>query len=211
MRYLTAEQHDIYSKWNNELAAQKVSLSLLSGLHRSIILFMSIGGLEDNILVVPPAGGGSKAAQGVLPRLGYTVVDMEIDESNNCVDKDKTLAKLTDTDVDFVFVSPSNTMKYTDFSWLKALKSDTILVFDATPYMSGILSGDLMSPLDMGFDIVIASLHSAEENTQNSLCCISEKAARGNICQRMLSSNDGYVHSITTEEAFEKLRHTYLP
>jgi glycine hydroxymethyltransferase len=196
---------NIYAKWNEKLKSKEVSLSLLSGLHASIILFMSIGGLGDSVLIVPPTGGGHSATRDILSRLGYEVFDMAVDNKNCCIDKEETIARMNEKKPNYVFVARSNCMEYEDFSWLNEIKSKPTLIFDASQYMSGILTGRLMSPFDMGFQIILSTLHKDFPGTQQALCAVSEAAIASGIYKRITAGYNSYVSSIHPEEIFNSV------
>ena len=58
---------------------------------------------------------------------------------------------------DYIFVDRSEGLYYEDFSWLKEIPC--VKVFDASQYVTNIMARDYTNPFDMGFDIILTSLH----------------------------------------------------
>ncbi len=165
----------IETKWKKALNADHISMSLLSGLHAHTITFMGIGNIGDKVILLPENAGGHHAARGILNRLGYIVEDMVIDIDHHCIDIDKTIAKIRHNHIKFLFVDRSDGLNYEDFSKLTS-SVDTCNIYDASQYITHILSNDYISPFDMGFHIMLSTLHKNFPGPQKAIIC--EKNAR---------------------------------
>lgn len=192
----------IYKKWNYRLNSGKITLALLSGLHASIILFMSLQNINNKVMILPVDGGGHFATRQILERLGYDVYDFKIDYKKYQIDIDATLSYANTINPDYIFVARSNSMQYDDFSWLNEIKSNPLKIFDASQYLAGILTQRFNSPFDMGFDIILSSLHKDFPGTQQALCAFSHKAIEMDLDKSILNNCSKYISSIHPMEIF---------
>lgn len=166
------EIRDIYQKWSNQLNVKHLSMRLLSGLHAHIILFMGLGKIGDTILLLPECAGGHYATKQILERLGYCVIEMIPDMENYCVDIVKTKELITQIKPDLIFVDRSEGLYYEDFTALLSdIPSSCGTIFDASQYLTNILERDFVSPFDMGFDIMMSTLHKNFPGPQKALVC----------------------------------------
>lgn len=166
------EIRNIYQRWSNQLNVKHLSMRLLSGLHAHIILFMGLGKIGDTILLLPETAGGHYATKQILDRLGYYVVEMIPDMENYCVDITKTQKLISQVKPDLMFVDRSEGLYYEDFSTLLSNLPYTCgTIFDASQYLTNILEKDFISPFDMGFDIMMSTLHKNFPGPQKALVC----------------------------------------
>lgn len=195
----TKEVKLIYSKWATALKAEALSMRLLSGLHAHIILFMNIGMVGDNILLLPEVCGGHFATKKILKRLGFNVFDMVPDMKNNSVDICRTKNLIRAKKIKFIFVDRSEGIYFEDFSYL--LKDEkTYNIFDSSHYLSNIITGDFMSPFDMGFNLIISTLHKNFPGTQKALVCTNKVDENWKL---ILDSMSSYVSNFHPQNIFE--------
>jgi len=148
----------IYSDWAVLLKSGSMSMRLLSGLHAHMIIFMGIGEIGDKVMLLPEEAGGHFATKGILQRLGYQVIDMAIDSVNHCVDIALTKEIIQRENPKIIFIDRSEGLCYEDFTVL--LKDvDAYKIFDASQYLTHIIADDYLHPFDMGFDLVVSTIH----------------------------------------------------
>lgn len=170
--HINFEIQNIYQQWSNQLNVKHLSMRLLSGLHAHIILFMGLGKIGDTILLLPESAGGHYATKQILERLGYHVIEMIPDTQNLCIDIVQTKKLMEQIKPDFIFVDRSEGLYYEDFSPLLIDIPHTCgTIFDASQYLTNILEKDFVSPFDMGFDIMMSTLHKNFPGPQKALVC----------------------------------------
>lgn len=171
---INADVFSIYELWANLLHAQFLSMRLLSGLHAHIVLFMSLTDIGDRVVVLPEKGGGHTSGVAILNRLGLDTMEMILDKPSMRVDVVQTKKLIEHHDPHVIFVDRSEGLIYEDFSWLREFKA--IKIFDASQYLTNIMCNDYKSPFDMGFDILLSTLHKNLPGPQRALvCCNHEK------------------------------------
>lgn len=189
--------HKIYHDWAKVLGVSQLSMRLLSGLHAHIIIFMAIGNIGDKVLLLPEVAGGHYATKGILERLGYHVVEMAVDYANHCINIPKTIKIINQEHPDFIFVDRSEGINYEDFSNLLAnVGNDVCSIFDASQYLTNIMYHDFLSPFEMGFDIVLSTLHKNFPGPQKALVCSKDNNIYWKRIQRGMSD---YVSSLHIE------------
>ena len=169
---INTEVREIYQKWQEQLNAKHLSMRLLSGLHAHIILFMGLGKIGDTLLLLPEIAGGHYASKQIFERLGYHVIEMIPDMKNYSIDIPKTKEIILKTRPNLIFVDRSEGLYYEDFTELiDNLPYECGTIFDASQYLTNILEHDFISPFDMGFDIMMATLHKNFPGPQKALVC----------------------------------------
>lgn len=156
--------------WSNLLQADHVSLRLLSGLHAHTITFMGIGKIGDTVLLLPAEAGGHHSANKILQRLGYSVIDMAVNYETHSIDMSATVEIIKQHQPEFIFVDRSDGLNYEDFSPLTGI-TDTCNIFDASQYLTHIISQQYKSPFQMGFQIMLSSLHKNFPGPQKAIIC----------------------------------------
>lgn len=190
------EIRDIYKQWSARLNVKHLSMRLLSGLHAHIILFMGLGKIGDTILLLPEIAGGHYATKQILERLGYRVIEMIPDFQNFCIDIDQTKELITQTNPDFIFVDRSEGLYYEDFtSLLSDVPSTCGKIFDASQYLTNVLEKDFSSPFDMGFDIMMSTLHKNFPGPQKALVCSKEDNPYWKSIEDAMSSYVSNLHA----------------
>jgi glycine hydroxymethyltransferase len=165
---LEADSRVVYEAWADALGAEDATLRILSGLHAHIVLFMAMARAGETVLLLPVEAGGHMSGKAILERLGLTTIDMIVDATEMRVDIDATLALCVDAPPDYVFVDRSEGLTFEDFSALAAIPIRRA-VFDASQYLTNIVSGDHPNPFDLGFDLVIGSIHKNFPGPQKAL------------------------------------------
>ena len=138
--------------------AAEGSFRLLSGLHAHTATFMSIGAIGQTVMLLPEEAGGHFCTHAILQRLGMRTVDLPTDAERMCIDRPATLALVERIRPDFVFVDRSEGLRYEDFAFVGELAGPTT-IFDASQYLTPILTGRYANPLRWGFDLMLFSLH----------------------------------------------------
>ena len=156
--------------WQNLLQADHVSLRLLSGLHAHTVTFMGIGKIGDTVLLLPAEAGGHHSAKKILQRLGYQIIDMAVDYENHSIDIPATIEIIKTQQPEFIFVDRSDGLNYEDFSPLTKVRN-TCNIFDASQYLTHIISQQYKSPFQMGFQIMLSSLHKNFPGPQKAIIC----------------------------------------
>lgn len=175
--------------WKKELGAQDVDLKSLSGLNAHLILFLCILRPGDKIIVLPEICGGHFATEQILKNIGATTYQMVPNYEKFCVDPQKTLQLIEDEEINYAFVDRSEGLYYEDFSWLNSNKR-CYKIFDASQYISSILCDHFINPFDMGFDMIITTLHKNYPGPQKGLLAV--KTIDG-VWEKYLSHAKTYI------------------
>lgn len=189
----------LYDNWERALGAKTSSFKLYSGLHAHIVLFMSIADIGDKVLIIPENAGGHYATAQILRRLGLSVKECIIDESNCCINVEKTTALINDWHPKFIFVDRSDGLNYEDFSWMKRY-NNIYKIFDASQYLTHILAGDYKNPFDMGMDLILTTLHKNYPGPQKAAFFSKECDA---MWENILSGVATYVSNSHPKEIFK--------
>lgn len=161
----------IKKEWAKKLEAYDVDLKSLSGLNAHLILFLCILKPGDKVMLLPEISGGHFATEEILKNIGAKTYQMIPDCENLCVNSQKTLELIKSEKIDYIFVDRSEGLYYEDFSWLKEC-SQCYKIFDASQYISSILCGHFENPFDMGFDMLITTLHKNYPGPQKGLLAV---------------------------------------
>lgn len=168
------EEFRLYKKkWCDILKSADIDFRCLSGLHAHIISFMSIGNVGDTVLLLPEIAGGHFSTEKILRRLGFKVVLAVPDFDNYCVDKDKTINLIKEYNPRFAFIDRSEGLYYEDFSWMLDAQIP-YSVFDTSQYLTQILCGRYTSPFDMGFNLILSTLHKNYPGPQKAILATKE-------------------------------------
>lgn len=167
---VTDDIKDIYEMWAKLLGADALSMRLLSGLHAHIVLFMGISEIGDKVLYLPEKAGGHTSGKAILERLGLDIMEIPYDSVNYRVDKERCLALIKSFNPDIIFVDRSEGLVYEDFTWL-GQSCSCCKIFDASQYLTNIICNDYNNPFNMGFDLIISTLHKNFPGPQRALIC----------------------------------------
>lgn len=186
----------IYSLWAKILGGEALSMRLLSGLHAHIVLFMSITEIGQRVLALPEKAGGHTSSYAILKRLGLNVYDIPYDNSIMRVDRKKCEKIIEEFRPDVIFVDRSEGLIYEDFTWLGQYKSNYPIykIFDASQYLTNILCGDYNSPFNMGFDLILSTLHKNLPGPQRALVCAKQDDETWRLLRSGISTYVSNMH-----------------
>ena len=156
----------VYQAFAKALKADAATLRLLSGLNAHQVLFMSLAEPGQTVLLLPVKAGGHTSGAPILERLGLRVVEMVVDLDNRCIDIDATLNLCPSPD--FVMVDRSEGIVIEDFSALANIPG-AVTIFDASQYLTHVITGDHPNPFDIGFDLILSSTHKNFPGPQKAL------------------------------------------
>ena len=179
----------IKKEWTIKLHAKDVDLKPLSGLNAHLILFLCILKPGDKIMLLPEKCGGHFATEEILKNIGAKTYQMIPDYDHLCVDFQKTLEVIESEKIDYIFVDRSEGLYYENFSWLKQC-SRCYKIFDASQYISSILCEHFTNPFDMGFDMIITTLHKNYPGPQKGLIAVKKE---DDVWKQYLSNAKTYI------------------
>lgn len=173
---ITEDVNKIYEMWQTILGGEALSMRLLSGLHAHIVLFMSITDIGQKVLALPEKAGGHVSSYAILKRLGLQIRDIPFNCKEMKVDRNKCITEIENFKPDVIFVDRSEGLYYEDFTWLGQYKTEfpCYKIFDASQYLTNIICGDYINPFDMGFDLILSTLHKNLPGPQRALVCTKE-------------------------------------
>lgn len=180
----------IKEEWKKELNAFDVDLKTLSGLNAHLIFFLCVLKSGDKVMVLPEICGGHFATEQILKSIGAIIYQMVPDYKNWGIDIKSTKEIIEHEKIDYVFVDRSEGLYYEDFSWLKEYSS-AFKIFDASQYLSSILCGRFPNPFDMGFDMLITTLHKNYPGPQKGLLAV--KDPHDKVWNRYLANAKTYI------------------
>lgn len=192
---ITNDIQDVYEAWKNILSAEGISMRLFSGLHAHAVLFMGISSIGQKVMILPEKAGGHVSGRSILERLGLVVKEMPYDSDNYCINKVKFYSEYQEFQPDFIFMDRSEGLVYEDFSWLSDPKITAYKIFDASQYLTNIIVKDYRNPFDMGFDMVLSTMHKNLPGPQRAF--IATKKADC-LWKKLLSAISTYVSNMHT-------------
>lgn len=208
---LIDEVLNVYEKWKIMLGAKNISFRLFSGLNAHMSLFFSVGNPGDTVLLLPEEGGGHYATPGILQRMDYEIEFLPIDKNNHCINMDAAIELASKSKARFLFIDRSEGLNYENFESLcSAFKG--YAVFDASQYLTNILFGDFRSPFDMGFDMIVSTVHKNFPGPQQAFIC--SKEADDPYWERLydfLKSSVSNIHAANILSTGTILDHPLLP
>lgn len=175
--------------WRDKLSAEDVDLKTLSGLNAHLILFLCIINKNDTIMLLPEICGGHFATEKILESLGANVILMIPDLENFCVDKEKTTQLIEKVKPRYIFVDRSEGLIYEDFTWLMKFNF-SYKIFDASQYLSQIITGEYKNPFDMGFDMMISTLHKNFPGPQKGILAVKNN---DDVWKKYLANAKTYI------------------
>jgi glycine hydroxymethyltransferase len=192
--------HLIINKWRVLLKAAAISMRPLSGLHAHTLIFMSIGNIGDKILLLSEKAGGHFSTKSILERLGLIVIEIPTDIKNHSIDTIKAKELIETAKPKFLFIDRSEGLYYEDFTWIKEY-SNIYKIFDASQYLTQIIFDELYThPFDMGFDLIITTLHKNFPGPQKAIVATKVKDTNWN---KITSSFGTYVSNMHPEAIIE--------
>lgn len=164
----------VYSLWKEKLKAQDITMRPQSGLNAHLLMFLGLGTIGDKVMLLSEEAGGHFSTAKILKRIGYKIIPVPIDYKNRCVDIKKAIDIQHKEKCDFLFIDRSEGLIYEDFSEL-CYNFDGYKIFDASQYLTNIIFNQFKSPFDMGFDLIISTLHKNFPGPQKALICTNNK------------------------------------
>lgn len=170
---ITRDVNNIYHLWAELLGGQEVSMRLLSGLHAHIVVFMAISEIGQRVMALPEKAGGHVSSYAILKRLGLQVEEIPYDCSKMCVNQDACISKVETFKPDIILVDRSEGLTYEDFTWLGEYQPshECYKIFDASQYLTNILCHHYKNPFDMGFDLILSTMHKNLPGPQRAFVC----------------------------------------
>lgn len=170
---MTEDINRIYVSWAELLGGEAISMRLLSGLHAHIVIFMAITEIGQRVMALPEKAGGHVSSYAILKRLGLQIKDIPYDCTLMKIDRKKCISDIEAFKPDVIFVDRSEGLIYEDFSWLGHYKTahPCYKIFDASQYLTNIICLDYLNPFDMGFDLIISTMHKNLPGPQRALVC----------------------------------------
>ncbi|ERK46790.1 hypothetical protein [Faecalitalea cylindroides] len=193
------EIQNIYKQWNKTMKSTYFSMRLLSGLHAHVTLFMGLGKIGDTVMVLPVSAGGHYATPKILSRLGYHVIEAIPDNQNYQINIEDTASLINKKRPEIIFIDRSEGLYYEDFSeLLNKIKYKCIRIFDASQYLTNIIEKNFKNPFDMGFDVILSTLHKNFPGPQQALVCSNNSV----IWEKIQNALSDYVSNIHAENIF---------
>lgn len=177
-----------YGAWCKFLNAEAVTFKPHSGLDAHISVFMSLGQIGEKVLILPEVAGGHFSTHQILSRLGFDVRSFISDVQQYKMDISSSMKLIESWKPDYIFVDRSEGLYYEDFSWLSDFPC--VKVFDASQYLANIMAKDYINPFNMGFDIILTSLHKNYPGPQKAAIFFCQK---DDLWERVIKGLNTYV------------------
>jgi glycine hydroxymethyltransferase len=203
---ITEDIQKIYKAWANLLDAERISMRLLSGLHAHTILFMGLSSIGDKVMILPEKAGGHVSGKAILQRLGLVLEDIPYDTKKRCIDHERYIEQYKKFNPDFVFVDRSEGLVYEDFTWLCSV-TECYKIFDASQYLTNILVKDYITPFEMGFDLVISTMHKNLPGPQRAFIASKKADEKWDKLRSAISTYVSNMHVFSIYSAGLLLNH----
>lgn len=192
---------NLYNCWQELMGTTKMSMKYHSGLDAHIILFMSISGIGDKVLLLPEAAGGHFSTRRILERLGLNIIEIPILVKERKIDNEATLRIIEQQNPQFIFIDRSEGLNYEDFSWIKG-HDELCKIFDASQYLTHIIAKHYMNPFQMGFDVVVSTLYKNYPGAQKAAVFTQEESSYWEKIEMGLKT---YISNIHPKNIFDIL------
>ncbi|MBF0326947.1 MAG: hypothetical protein HQL42_18000 [Alphaproteobacteria bacterium] len=173
-------------------------MRLLSGLHAHIVIFMAISKIGDRVLLLPERAGGHMSTASILERLGLEIIEVPVSAGGFQIDRERTMDIVRNENLDFIFIDRSEGLCYEDFSGLFE-SSSAYKVFDASQYLTNIISGHHKHPFDMGFDMVVSTIHKNFPGPQRAIAFTKR---RDEFWKKVLAGISTYVSNMHVDSIY---------
>lgn len=203
---ITNDISQIYSRWADLLGGEKVSMRLLSGLHAHTVLFMAITDIGDKVLYLPEKAGGHTSGKAILERLGLTICELPYDVERHCIDVEKAKEVYDNFQPDVLFIDRSEGLIYEDFTELCRYCS-CYKIFDASQYLTNIICRDYKNPFDMGFDLILSTMHKNLPGPQRAFVCTKKDDEKWHRLRSHISKYVSNMHVFSIYSAGLILSH----
>ncbi len=187
--------------WKTHLNAYDVDLKTMSGLNAHLIFFLCVANPGDSVLLLPEIAGGHYSTENMLRKIGMNVFLFPVDFNSQCIDIEKSTKLIHEISPKFIFIDRSEGINYEDFSWLAEF-SDSIKVFDASQYLSQILTGYYPNPFLQGFDYLLSSLHKNYPGPQKSIIAAKNKT---NLWSKFLVESKTFISNTHPQNIFKSV------
>lgn len=203
---ITEDINSIYNEWADLLGGAKLSMRLLSGLHAHTVLFMGISKIGDKVLYLPEKAGGHTSGKAILERLGLKIVELPIDLEKQRIDIEcaKKIYDLFQPDI--LFIDRSEGLIYEDFTELCS-HCNCYKIFDASQYLTNIICQDYKNPFNMGFDLILSTMHKNLPGPQRALVCTKNDDDLWKQLKARISTYVSNMHVFTIYSAGLLLKH----
>lgn len=200
----------VYDIWKEVLGAEDITMRPHSGLNAHLLMFLGLGNVGDKVMLLPEEGGGHFSTHKILRRIGLEIINLPLDFANNCVDIEAAIKLQKQEKCQFLFIDRSEGLIYEDFTEL-CNKFDGYKVFDASQYLTNIIYKQFKSPFEMGFDVIISTLHKNFPGPQKALICTNNKNSKewSNIMQVMYDCVSN-IHADKIIQSYAILNNPYL-
>ena len=158
--------------WKKSLSAADVDLKTFSGLNAHLILFLCLARKGDTVFLLPEIAGGHFSTEKMLKKIGLNVFHLVTDTINKRINREKTLTLIKEKKPKFIFIDRSEGLTFENFDWINEI-DECIKIFDASQYLTQIITGFYPNPLLNGFDYLISSLHKNYPGPQKSIIATS--------------------------------------
>lgn len=200
----------IYDIWKTVLGAEDITMRPHSGLSAHLLTFLGLGVVGDKVMLLPEEGGGHFSTHKILKRIGFKIIDIPLDYCNKCVDIEETIKLQKKENCQFLFIDRSEGLIYEDFTDL-CNRFDGYKIFDASQYLTNIIYKQFKSPFDMGFDLMISTLHKNFPGPQKALVCTNNKNSLEWLSiMRIMYDCVSNIHADKIIQSCAILRNSYL-
>lgn len=189
---------EIHRLLADTFGAAEGSLRLLSGLQAHAATFMSISAIGQTVMLLSEEAGGHFSTHAIFKRLGLRTIDLPVDPVRLCIDRTAAVRLIERARPDFIFIDRSEGLRYEDFSYIGRLEGPTT-VFDASQYLTPIITGRYDNPLAWGFDLMLFTLHKNFPGPQKAAIVSRESGA---LWKRLLSGLSTLVSSSHAENTY---------
>lgn len=172
-KYIEHIMH-VYDIWKAVLGAEDITMRPHSGLNAHLLMFLGLGKVGDKVMLLPEEGGGHFSTHKILKRIGLKIVDIPLDYGDNCVDIEETIKLQKKENCKFLFIDRSEGLIYEDFTEL-CNRFEGYKIFDASQYLTNIIYKQFKSPFDMGFDLMLSTLHKNFPGPQKAFICTNNR------------------------------------
>lgn len=149
-------------------------------------------------MLLSEEAGGHFSTHAILQRLGLRTLDMPIDYAKLCIDRAATLELVERERPDFIFVDRSEGLRYEDFSFVGRIAGVT-KIFDASQYVTPVVTGRYENPLLWGFDLMLFTLHKSFPGPQKAGIVTREA---GEVWKRLMTGLSTLVSSSHAESTY---------
>lgn len=203
---ITENVNQIYQMWSELLGAEKMSMRLLSGLHAHTVLFMGLTRIGDKVMILPEKAGGHVSGNAILSRLGLQLEEIPYNTETRHIDRERCLKKIEEFRPKVLFVDRSEGIVFEEFEWLGHC-CDCYKIFDASQYLTNIICGDYKNPFDMGFNLILSTMHKNLPGPQRAFVCTNHEDDNWRMIRSGISAYVSNMHIFSIYSAGLLLDH----